>query len=172
MVDLNVLIRRGFLARDEEGFRAGGDLSGLDNKALKDVKTSKIWQESGGLRIIPLTCSVASIVQGWAQGAIGGVNQFWSNEVGWRTGLIKKTKDIGSTREIWRFSAIHAIFCFSDSTLRAFLCNPKPLLVLLTSCLMRRETLATPIKQTCVAESLDAEIVDSTASTDMVRSPV
>ena len=124
IVDLDVLLRGGLLAKDEEGFEAGANLSGPEKTALKDEKTSKIWQESKELRIILLTCFVASIVQGWAQGAIVGANQLWPNDLGLRTGLTEETKNVGSTGDIWRFSATNAIVYFSASTLGAFLCDP------------------------------------------------
>ena len=124
VVNLEVLIRGGLLARDEEGFKAEGELSGPEKKALNDEKTTSIWTESKELRIILLTCFVASIVQGWAQGAVVGANQFWPNDLGLRTGLTSSTKDIGSTGDLWRFSATNAIVYFSASTLGAFLCDP------------------------------------------------
>ena len=124
VVDLSLLIRGGLLAKDEEGFKARKDLSGPEKKALKDERTSNIWRESKELRIILLTCFVASIVQGWAQGAIVGANQFWPNELGLKTGLTERTKEIASTGDIWRFSATNAIVYFAASTLGAFLVDP------------------------------------------------
>ena len=138
-IDLDVLIRGGLLARDEEGFLAEGDISGPEHRALTHEKTTKIWQESKELRIILLTCFVASIVQGWAQGAIVGANQQWPNEFGLKTGLSNSTSTVNatiptestfstnpvvSTRDIWRFSATNAIVYFSASSLGAFLCDP------------------------------------------------
>ena len=124
VLDVNVLIRGALLARDKKVFEKEGDLSAPEKKALKDEKTSKIWQESKELRIILLTCFVASIVQGWAQGAIVGANQFWPNELGLKTGLTGTTKKAGNTGDIWRFSATNAIVYFAASSLGAFLCDP------------------------------------------------
>ena len=124
VVDVGVLIRGAHLARDEEGFLAEEDLSGPEKKALKNEKVSKIWQESKELRVILLTCFVASIVQGWAQGAIVGANQSWPDELGLRTGLTRPTKGPRNTGDIWRFAATNAIVYFSASTLGAFLCDP------------------------------------------------
>ena len=124
VVAVSVLIRGGRLAKDEEGFLAERRHSNLEKKALEDEKVTKIWQESKELRIILLTCFVASILQGWAQGAIVGANQLWPNELGLKTGLTNSTRDKASTGDIWRFSATNAIVYFSASTLGAFLCDP------------------------------------------------
>ena len=124
VVDVNVLIRGAHLARDEEAFLGEGDLSAVEEKALRNEKVSKIWQESKELRVILLTCFVASIVQGWAQGAIVGANQSWPTELGLTTGLTGSTKGHGSIGDIWRFSGTNAIVYFSASTLGAFLCDP------------------------------------------------
>ncbi|KAL6719777.1 hypothetical protein ACLMJK_001698 [Lecanora helva] len=124
VVNDKTMIRGGLLAADEEVFKANGDLSRPEELALESEKESTIWQESKELKIILLTCFVASIVQGWGQGAIVGANQQWPNELGLRTGLTSSTKNTGSTGDIWRFSATNAIVYFSASTLGAFLCDP------------------------------------------------
>ena len=124
VVSVNVLTRGGHVARDEEGFQAEGDLSEPEEKALKNEKVSSIWQESKELKVILLTCFVASIVQGWAQGAIVGANQSWPDELGLKTGLTGSTKEKGRTGDLWRFSATNAIVYFSASTLGAFFCDP------------------------------------------------
>lgn len=103
VVGVDVLIRGTQLAKDEEGFRAEENLSDPEAKARALEKTSNIWQESKELKIILLTCFVASIVQGWAQGAIVGANQSWPNDLGLNTGLTFSTKEQGNTRDIWRF---------------------------------------------------------------------
>ena len=124
VVDVDTLIRGGQLARDEEAFIADGDLSPVERIALQKEKTSTIWQESKELKVILLTCVTASILQGWAQGAIVGANQSWPNDLGLKTGLTAATKTEGTTIDVWRFSATNAILYFSASTLGAFLCDP------------------------------------------------
>ena len=124
VVSLDVLKRGGLLARDEEGFRAEGDISEPEEAALDREKTSTLWQETKELNVILLTCFVASVVQGWTQGAIVGANQLWPNDLHLDTGLTDATKHIGNSRDLWRFSATNAIVYFSASTLGAFICDP------------------------------------------------
>ena len=124
VVGVDLLIRASHLARDEDGFKQREDLTELENAALEKEKTSKLWQESKELSSILLTCFVASIVQGWAQGAIIGANQSWPDELHLHTGLTAASKDKGNIGDIWRFSATNAILYFSASTLGAFLCEP------------------------------------------------
>ena len=127
VLDAETLIRGGCLARDEEGFETEYDLSAPEKKALQDEKVSNIWTESKELRIILLTCFVASIVQGWSQGAIVGANQSWPDDLHLQTGLTGlagSTQNQGTTDAIWKFSATNAIVYFSASTLGAFLCDP------------------------------------------------
>ena len=125
LVDLAVLIRGGLLARDEEGFIAEHALSEPEANALNHEKKARIWEESKELRIILLTCIVASVVQGWAQGAIVGANQGWPSEFGLITGLSGSGDFQADTeRDVWRFSATNAIVYFAASTIGAFLCDP------------------------------------------------
>lgn len=124
VVAVDVLIRGGLLARDEEGIRAEGTLAAYEELALDNEKTCKLWQESKELNIILLTCFVASIVQGWSQGAIVGANSRWPDDLHLSTGLSELTKRFGNTRDIWRFGATNAIVYFSASTLGAFICDP------------------------------------------------
>lgn len=124
IVDVELLIRGGRLARDEEDFIANQVCSLPERQAIDREKTASIWQESKELRIILLTCFVAAIVQGWAQGAIVGANQSWPDEFGLRTGLSSASRGTGSTTDVWRFSATNAITYFSASTLGAFFCDP------------------------------------------------
>ena len=124
VVKVNVLIRGSKLVRDEEGFQVEGDLSEPEKKALKNEKVSKIWQESKELNIIILTCFVASIANGWTQGAIVGANQLWTDEFELKTGLTRASRYDRNTRDLWQFSATNAILYFSASTLGAFLCDP------------------------------------------------
>ena len=98
-VDVDDLVRAGRLARDEEATVIEGRLTTVELTALQREKISKIWTESKELKIILLTCKqsspneihykqkgidsnppqgcVASVVQGWAQGAIVGANRGW-----------------------------------------------------------------------------------------------
>lgn len=124
VVDVDLLIRGGLIARDEEGFMVEGNLSDPEKKALDKEKTSTIWSESKELKIILLVCFVASIVQGWSQCAISGANQRWPDELGLKTGLTGLSQDSGNLADLWRFSGTNAIAYFSASSLGAFLCDP------------------------------------------------
>lgn len=126
VIDVDVLINGGLLARDEDGFRIEHDLSEPQRKALDREKTSTIWQESRELKTILLTCFVASIVQGWAQGVLVGANNSWPDEFKLNTGLTTESRkhQPARTGDVWRFAATNAILYFSASTLGAFLCDP------------------------------------------------
>ncbi|KAI4139844.1 MAG: hypothetical protein LQ341_004062 [Variospora aurantia] len=69
VIDLATLIRGARLARDEEAFMseevAEKSLTNLEMSALEREKHTRIWTESRELKIILLTCCVASIAQGW-----------------------------------------------------------------------------------------------------------
>lgn len=56
VVDVDVLVRGGRLARDEEATLIEGNLHDIEKKALNKEKTSNIWKESKELKIILLTC--------------------------------------------------------------------------------------------------------------------
>ena len=126
VVDVDVLIKGGLLARDEDGFRIEHDLSEPQLKALDREATSTIWEESKELKTILLTCFVASIVQGWAQGVLVGANNLWPDDFGLHTGLTEESRRSGNvnTGDVWRFALTNAILYFSASTLGAFLCDP------------------------------------------------
>ncbi|KAL8758213.1 MAG: hypothetical protein Q9184_003996 [Pyrenodesmia sp. 2 TL-2023] len=68
-VDVPTLIRGARLARDEEAFMseevAEGSLTEIEKLALEREKRTTIWTESREIKIILLTCCVASIAQGW-----------------------------------------------------------------------------------------------------------
>lgn len=69
VVDLATLIRGARLARDEEAFMseevAAKSLTTIETSALEREKRASIWTESRELKIILLTCCVASVAQGW-----------------------------------------------------------------------------------------------------------
>ncbi|KAL8650613.1 MAG: hypothetical protein Q9210_003724, partial [Variospora velana] len=69
VVDLATIIRGARLARDEEAFMseevAEKRLTKIEMSALEREKHTSIWTESRELKIILLTCCVASIAQGW-----------------------------------------------------------------------------------------------------------
>ena len=124
VVDLDVLIRGGHLARSEEIFVAEGSPSNLEKEALSKEKDSRFWEESKELRVILLTCSVASIVQGWVQAAIVGANQGWPTEFGLNIGSNDSDGPQGSTTDIWVFGAVNSIVYFAASSVGALLCDP------------------------------------------------
>lgn len=123
VVDIEVLIEGALLARDEDGYRIEYDVSEPQLKALDREKTSTIWEESRELKTILLTCFVASIVQGWAQGVLVGANDHWPDDFNLDTGLTEKSGPV-NIGDVWRFAATNAILYFSASTLGAFLCDP------------------------------------------------
>lgn len=124
VVDLDVLIRGGHLARSEEIFVAEGSPSNLEKEALSKEKNSRFWEESKELRVILLTCSVASIAQGWVQAAIVGANQGWPTEFGLNIGSNGPDGQEGSTTDIWVFGAVNSIVYFAASSVGALLCDP------------------------------------------------
>jgi len=63
VVDVDLLIKAARLARDPDLFKASGDLSKIERKALEKEKTSSIWQQPKDLRVIVLTCCIGAIVQ-------------------------------------------------------------------------------------------------------------
>lgn len=69
VVDLATLIRGARLARDKEAFMseevAKGSLTEIEKSALEREKGTSIWTESREIKIVLLTCCVASIAQGW-----------------------------------------------------------------------------------------------------------
>ncbi|KAL9594358.1 MAG: hypothetical protein Q9219_007072 [cf. Caloplaca sp. 3 TL-2023] len=130
IVDVDTLIRATRLARDEEAFideeSAEGTLTKVETTALDKEKSTTIWTESREIKIILLSCCVASIVQGWAQGAIVGANQSWPKDLGLNLGQnVGPTEpENGQIGDIWRFSATNAIVYFAASSIGAFLCDP------------------------------------------------
>ncbi|KAL8735068.1 MAG: hypothetical protein Q9181_002952 [Wetmoreana brouardii] len=68
-IDIHTLIRGARLARDEEGFiteeTAKGSLTEVEREALQEGRPTSIWRESREIKIILLTCCVASVAQGW-----------------------------------------------------------------------------------------------------------
>ncbi|KAL8901570.1 MAG: hypothetical protein Q9207_005134 [Kuettlingeria erythrocarpa] len=125
VVDVATLIRGARLARDEEAFMseevAGNTLTKIEASALEREKDSTIWRESREIKTILLTCCVASIAQGWAQGAIVGANQAWPGVFGLETGQRGQEYRNG---DLWKFSATNAIAYFAASSVGAFLCDP------------------------------------------------
>ncbi|KAL9591666.1 MAG: hypothetical protein Q9179_007495 [Wetmoreana sp. 5 TL-2023] len=118
VVDVQTLIRGARLARDEEGFiaeeTAQKSLTEVEREALQEGKPTSIWGESREIKIILLTCCVASVAQGWAQGAIVGANREWPREFNFEL----------PNRDVWLFSATNAIAYFAASSVGAFLCDP------------------------------------------------
>ena len=116
VVDVDTLISGGLLAKDEEVAIAEEYISEREIAALELEKCTSIWGESKELRVNLLTCCVASILQGWAQGAIVGANQAWADEFGLATGFDDRNNFEGSVSDIWRFSATNAIVYFAASS--------------------------------------------------------
>ena len=56
IVDVDVLVRGGRLARDEEATIIEGGLNEVEIAALEREKVTKIWDESKELKVILLTC--------------------------------------------------------------------------------------------------------------------
>ena len=117
VVDLDVLIRGGRLARGEEVFVAEESLSDVERAALQKEKVTRFWEESKELKVILLTCSVGAVVQGWVQGAIVGANLGWPSEFG-------LSNDPNHTSDVWIFGAVNSIVYFAASLVGAFLCDP------------------------------------------------
>ena len=63
IVDEDVLVRAGRLAKDEEATIIEGSLDDIEIAALKREKFTKIWNESKELKIILLTCKQAVFLQ-------------------------------------------------------------------------------------------------------------
>ncbi|KAL8916567.1 MAG: hypothetical protein Q9208_008438 [Pyrenodesmia sp. 3 TL-2023] len=145
VVDVATLIRGARLARDEEAFMSGGvageSLTNIETLALDNEKRTTIWTESREIKIILLTCCVASIAQGWlssragqtnaafadsresqAQGAIVGANQAWPSVFGLKIG--QEEGEEFRSRDVWIFSATNAIVYFAACSVGAFLCDP------------------------------------------------
>ncbi|KAL8783576.1 MAG: hypothetical protein Q9195_009348 [Heterodermia aff. obscurata] len=116
VVDVEVLIRGGLLAKDEEVAIAEKHINEREKAALEKEKYTTIWRESKELRVNLLTCCVASVLQGWAQGAIVGANQGWADEFGLITGFDGPNNVQGQLSDIWRFSATNAIVYFAASS--------------------------------------------------------
>jgi hypothetical protein len=124
VVDLDVLIRGGRLARGEEVFVAEGNLSDVERGALQKEKRTRFWEESKELRIILLTCTVGAVVQGWVQGAIVGANLGWPAEFGLSINLNDPQHQKVITSDVWLFGGVNAIVFFAASLVGAFLCDP------------------------------------------------
>lgn len=116
VVEVETLIRGGLLAKDEEVAIAEKYISEREIAALEDEKCTTIWRESKELRVNLLTCCVASILQGWAQGAIVGANEGWADEFGLITGFDGPNNVQGLVSDIWKFSATNAIVYFAASS--------------------------------------------------------
>ena len=56
IVDADVLVRGGLLAKDEEATIMEGKLDAVEMAALEREKNTKIWNESKELKVILLTC--------------------------------------------------------------------------------------------------------------------
>ena len=124
VVDVDVLIRGGRLARGEEVFTAEGDLSDVEKAALQKEKTTRFWEESKELRVILLTCTVGAVVQGWVQGAIVGANLGWPAEFGLNVNPHNPDHEEISISDVWLFGAVNSIVFFAASLVGAFLCDP------------------------------------------------
>ncbi|KAL8691783.1 MAG: hypothetical protein Q9224_004096 [Gallowayella concinna] len=129
VVDLTTLLRGMRLARDPEAFTAReiaqGTLTEVETAALKREEHPSIWTETRELKIIIFNCSIGSITQGWAQGAIVAANQIWPKVFGFKElSQNGSTKLAGSDSEIWRFAVTNAIVYFAASSVGAFLCDP------------------------------------------------
>lgn len=124
IVKVDVLIRGGLLAKDEEATITEEMIDEREIAALANEKSMTIWGGSKELKVILLTCCVASILQGWAQGAIVGANQGWPEEFGLLLGFDGPEKANGNMTDIWRFSATNAILYFAASSMGALLCDP------------------------------------------------
>lgn len=116
LLEVETLIHGGLLAKDEEVAIAEEYINELEIAALEDEKCSTIWSESKELKVNLLTCCVASVLQGWAQGAIVGANQGWADEFGLITGFDGPNNVQGFVGDIWRFSATNAIVYFAASS--------------------------------------------------------
>ena len=124
VVDVDILIRGGRLARAEEIFRARGGLHQVEKAALQKEKSTRFWEESKELRVILLTCTMGSITQGWVQGAIVGANQSWPAAFGLHIGSDSHNEQQSNTADIWKFGATNAIVYFAASLAGALLCDP------------------------------------------------
>ena len=124
VVDVDILIRGGRLARAEEIFKARGNLSDVENAALQKEKSTRFWEESKELRVILLACTMGSITQGWVQGAIVGANQSWPAAFGLSIGSSSHSEQQSDTADIWKFGATNAIVYFAASFAGALLCDP------------------------------------------------
>ena len=125
VVDLNVLHRGGRLARNgEEVFREIEHIDRVESQALDKEKRTTFWQESKELKVILLTCTVASVVQGWVQGSIVGANQGWPAAFGLQVGLNGVQHPTFRTIDIWQFGAVNSIVYFAASSVGAILCDP------------------------------------------------
>ncbi|KAL8855921.1 MAG: hypothetical protein Q9178_007435 [Gyalolechia marmorata] len=129
VVDVATCIRGARLARQEEIFttREGdeGPITEVERAALDKEKRTSIWTDTRELKIILLTCSLGSVLQGWVQGAIVAANQVWPGALGLES--LKQngpTQTGGLPHEVWAFSATNAIVYFAAATVGAFLCDP------------------------------------------------
>ena len=72
-----------------------------------------------------LTCTVASIIQGWVQGAIVAANRDgWPQEFGLLIGFDGREGANNRNVDIWRFSATNAVVFFAASSVGAGICDP------------------------------------------------
>lgn len=110
-MSLELLLRGGRLARDEDLFLSEGDLSDSEKSAIRREKTSNLWQQSKELKVILLTCCLAAICQGWDQASLTGANLLWP-------------ADMNVDPTSWKFGGVNAIAYFAASTAGAWLSDP------------------------------------------------
>lgn len=120
-VSESMLVRGGRLARDEELFLSGPDVTQFEKSALAREKSSTVWQQSKEMKIILLTCCAAAIAQGWDQASITGANLLWPSEMNLKVDLAKE--DV-RTRDVWIFGGVNAITYFAACSLGAWISDP------------------------------------------------
>ena len=117
-----MLVRGGRLARDEELFLSGADVTQFERDALAREKTSTVWRQSKEMKIILLTCCVAAVAQGWDQASITGANLLWYKDMGLSADLTKPDKV--KIRDVWIFGGVNAITYFAACSLGAWISDP------------------------------------------------
>ncbi|KAG9242174.1 putative sugar transporter [Calycina marina] len=122
-VSEDMLVRGARLARDEELFLSGPDVTQFDRDVLAREKTSTVWQQSKEMKIILLTCCVAAIAQGWDQASITGANLLWPADMGLEVNLAHPEKGL-KTGDVWKFGGVNAITYFAASSLGAWISDP------------------------------------------------
>jgi MFS family permease len=109
-------VRGGRLARDEDLFISGADVTDFERSAVEHERTSSLWQQSKDLKLILLTCCVAAIAQGWDQGSLTGANLTWPGDFGLDTDVSRRAR--------WIFGGVNAIAYFATSSAGAWLSDP------------------------------------------------